>query len=281
MEKKDTRYFLDKKTFLKSERYEYFKEYIVESGSVQGSSDSYTYKVYNPFIAALLFNSELIPVKDEDNVITNLNGADYKGSYVRGYQYGVEVYVKHLSPNLPLNAQLGLSYCLKNLHNLYKHHSKERGLAWEFYKTASPSHVYHAMFWEFGYYAGLISEINELTHFHPSLHDGIFVCNSVEEGSEKIERLSLRQIAYFYQYTGETLNELNSKEIAEQFGYSGSTAGYKLYKDHYMTLTEPNQRTAGREAAKNIRAVLPYLQNRESALNSALDELMVAIGRQP
>lgn len=93
-------------------------------------------------------------------------------------------------------------------------------------------------------------------------------------------KLSLRQVAYLYRYSATVINELNKDEIATKYSYS---SGYKLLNEHYLVLATETQRLAGRDAIKNIRSVIKYLEamnENGKALLMAKTELLKAESRK-
>lgn len=136
-------------------------------------------RVYPAELALILCSDSLPVLRFSDKQLVQISGFSYLDSYLSGYRRGCEEFEREqaVSANTLYgpNAQ---SY-ISNLHNLYYHSEAGRpevAEGWHFWKIHFDPIVSHANIERQGYYAGLMSCVDELSEKHPALFREFHSC---------------------------------------------------------------------------------------------------------
>ncbi|MFA5300874.1 MAG: hypothetical protein WC389_22005, partial [Lutibacter sp.] len=157
-----------------------------------------TGKIYRPELAAFLC-SESFPVEtDNEKQVTIIDGRKYQETYIKGFSEGKEFFKNnYIEPP-------GVRYDDRYISNLYVRyngtgHNEHEG--WNFVKSGYPITISNCIIKEWGYYAGIVSEYEELKRNYPVSFEK-FEIEFSEETDSKAPK------TYITKYTPQQLNTI-------------------------------------------------------------------------
>ena len=226
-------------------------------------------KVYTPLLAHTL-TKELevkVRIKYKKPVIKKIRGLDYIPSYQNGYQEGIEYFRNNfsISPSL-LYTDKGKDY-IDDLHQNYCHIVHYLLYAgWQFVKTAYPITVNHKIIKEFGYYAGIVSEVDSLREKYPKVFANFDSCPlaDVQEKKTTLTKLPLKIIALKHVYERIQITRQNGNSIAQTYGHK---SGDKLFQEYTFYASSANRK------GKPTPCTKVKLQNKINRLETVIELL--------
>lgn len=148
-------------------------------------------KIYTPEMAYILTKKEIRgkTLSNKNNKIVKIKTIktyDYLTSYLSGYNNGIEFFKKNfaVSPNI-LYGENAFAY-VDDLHENYvhiQHHNMEEG--WKFIKEQCPFIINRKIINQYGYYSGIVNEVDQLRKKYPVPFTDFEKCNVKEKEDSK------------------------------------------------------------------------------------------------
>jgi hypothetical protein len=149
-----------------------------------------TFRIYNPVLAFFFLANAISVKEDKTNEETQINGQNYFASFAKGYNAGKEYFTEYykLKPTQLYGCQSEIY--IKDIHEQYVHTGWEKIRGWKHVREAHPRNISNKRIAEFGYYSGIVSEVDELTEKYVHLFHNFDKCNVInpEKGHEEIEK---------------------------------------------------------------------------------------------
>lgn len=144
------------------------KDNINQIGFLKVNAENLIIKVYNP-ILALIFTTKEFPVQTRTKppIDTVIDGSEFHNSFIEGYKKGIEYFNENfkISPSILYGENL-IQY-VGSIQNLYENSLTVAGYG--NIKTSIPYFFSNKISYNYGYYSGIISEIEELKKIHPTI----------------------------------------------------------------------------------------------------------------
>lgn len=225
-QEQNERYFFDIESFgdgyIKSV-YETLKASIKKSGYYTVIFDEKELKVYNAGVAVVFLNQEL-PVNNRNGKPIKVKTLRYVKYFAQGYSKGIKFFNDNYSISKSTLYENGSLY-IEDLHNKYFHTGyKNDRQGWNFVKTSFPIILTEIAFDEFGYYSGIVNEVDELVRKHPSVFTDFATCepkNNEADNTANNLRPSGQSSIHIPGATEESIPDfdLELKKIKEQQGH--------------------------------------------------------------
>jgi len=148
--------------------FDLFKLMLNSNGYTIKTKDKITAPVYTPQLARIL-TAEKIDVLNKNNQKREvINGQIFWPAYFEGYLKGVKFFNENYKISTDTLYGENCNVYVSDLHNQYFHKgiSKARG-GWNYVKKAFPLTLEYNQFIEFGYYSGIVSQVDELIKKYP------------------------------------------------------------------------------------------------------------------
>jgi len=181
---------------LSTDNYHSFKYAIDEKGFYIIRRDDQRIKVYSPELMAI-FTTENLPVLERNKKTdTTINGKDYLEFYLKGYNEGATYFKENytLPPNV-LYGENAKPYVMDLHHNCFHKEIRFGFNGWYSFKKSYPTLISQKMIKEFGYYAGIISMVEELASNHPRLFETFENCEQSENSESGIKEGEVQKTA--------------------------------------------------------------------------------------
>ena len=175
---------------LSTDSYHSFKYAIDEKGFYIIRRDDQRIKVYSPELMAI-FTTENLPVLERNKKTdTTINGKDYLEFYLKGYNEGATYFKENytLPPNV-LYGENAKPYVMDLHHNCFHKEIRFGFNGWYSFKKSYPTLISQKVIKEFGYYAGIISMVEELASNHPRLFETFEKCEQSENSESEIKEV--------------------------------------------------------------------------------------------
>ncbi len=160
-------------------------EQILLNGSKSIKVQDKFFKVYSAqlyFILTQIINAK--KVGSQEDVL--LNGREYLMTYIKAYREGEAYFKSHHEAGVDIIYNNDKSY-IKSLHyNFFHAPLPQQKIGWSWIKESYPFIISHKGIKEFGYYAGLVSEVEELKEKHPAPFVDFDRCEE-SQGSQQTE----------------------------------------------------------------------------------------------
>ncbi len=271
----------------KSANYLQLADYIKQNGCFKING----LNVYNAELALIFMSKKLPAYNKATKKDTAINGGKYIESYRQGYIEGgnrfKEDFVKHFSYGN--NAEL----YVRDIHWNFFHNEcgAQQHEGWQFVKSNYPLLITHKAIREFGYYSGIVSEVEVLVKQYPNLFKAFDKCEHKEidakqEHKEGKEPTHLQlALAYFYIILAEYKPTFTYWEGGAEAAYKKVIADHKpkagktAWKAFQQTFADVQKtKVEGRKklcdgGAKNFTVVCELLKQYPEALTSAKKEL--------
>jgi hypothetical protein len=168
-----------------SDQYKAFLNQIQQNGFYNVSINNQQIKVYTPELMVLFTSKDLSLQNAHTDEKTTLNGRDYLETYAKGFNEGQQ----HFNSNFAANANTlygaNAEQYVNDIHFNYFHKQHERNKdGWHYYKTSYPLLITHKEISKYGFYAGIISKVEELAAQHPQLFKNFENCQHKTEQPE-------------------------------------------------------------------------------------------------
>lgn len=199
IQKKDDGYYI--KGYVTNEiqhtgEYEYFNNLIERDGFMTIINVSESYKIYTAELMYLLSTDEISCFDRNSKKESLINGSDFIMSYIYGYKMGRKYFIEnHTVPVSILYSDKSENY-ISDLHQNCYHNTCYNGKkGWAFVKRNYPVIISDKVIEKYGYYSGIISEIENLVSKYPTLFSSFHQCsNQSSENTEKENILSFSNI---------------------------------------------------------------------------------------
>lgn len=175
---------------LSTDSYHSFKYAIDEKGFYIIRRDDQRIKVYSPELMAI-FTTENLPVLERNKETdTTINGKYYLEFYLKGYNEGATYFKENytLPPNV-LYGENAKPYVMNLHHNCFHKEIRFGFNGWYSFKKSYPTLISQKVIKEFGYYAGIISMVEELASNHPRLFETFENCEQSENSESEIKEV--------------------------------------------------------------------------------------------
>ncbi len=170
--KTDTRYWLKsmvEKKFGNKIEYKHFQSQIKNRGYFVVKTDNNTVKIYTPVLASIL-TSKQVPVIEDLQKATTINGYDYLETYINGYRRGEQYFEKEFKITPTTLYGVNADKYIKDIQlNYFQIQHKPSYQGWGHVKNRCPLIITHKVVEEFGYYSGIVNKIDEQVEKHPRL----------------------------------------------------------------------------------------------------------------
>ncbi len=217
-----------------TEQYQTLKVQIENNGffTINGA------KVYNTELSLVLV-SEKIPavnmlVPKGSNRNTEFSGVEFIDLYVSAYNEGREYFKKaYPIPDSGIYSSFGEVYAKEIYRNFQSIQCDDKG--WRYVIDYAPGIISNSIIKEYGYYAGIVSKIEELVDVYPLFFEEM----EKEQISDKtkvisfgsknrvVHKLSINQIALKYVYEGLQITRKNGNDIVKEYGHN---SGERLFQ---------------------------------------------------
>lgn len=172
-------------TLFSSNEYNSFLFQIQANGFYLVNYGNQKIKVYTPELMALFTSIGLTLQNAHTDEKTTLNGRDYLETYAKGFNEGQQ----HFNSNFAANANTlygaNAEQYVNDIHFNYFHKQHERNKdGWHYYKTSYPLLITHKEISKYGFYAGIISKVEELAAQHPQPFKNFENCQHKTEQPE-------------------------------------------------------------------------------------------------
>jgi hypothetical protein len=272
-------FFIDISFFDKDPIYKLEKQRFGKGLSYTVKDNGYVANVYVLELGKVL-HSQAFPLQ---GVTETLNGSKFIPIYVDAYKEGRAYFNSEFAVSVDTLYRNPEDY-LKNLHHCYYHAEPLKGQhGWRYYKSSYPFMIHEKAIREYGFYAGVIYEVEELKKRHPQLFSDfrnlcglhkIEVAQFSQYEAEKEKRskptISAYAIMHVYlsMYDGQPVTQQNKKELASKYGYN---SGEQLRNDFTKYQNEDTRlgiNTGNRRSAdthlKRFEDILPLLQSQNT-----------------
>lgn len=191
---RDVRYLIEDYEIF--EEFDITKRQIKVNGFLNFHKGNKEFKVYTPQLAIVLMLNKLPAINLETKTTETLNRKAYFNTYTKAYNKGLKYFETHFSitPNNLYGAK-GEEY-IRNLHMNY-YHSENHG--WQIAKDSYSDVITHRSISEYGFNAGLITQVVDLIKRHPKLFKGFDNCdheNNPPLIENKAEQIKLNYVEY-------------------------------------------------------------------------------------
>ncbi|WP_108866809.1 hypothetical protein [Aquimarina aquimarini] len=164
---------------------------IKTNGFIKINIDGNKAKIYTPELA-IIFSNDYIRAKIRNsNLIRNIDTYKFMEEYTKAFIKGKEYFKKEFSPTLEILYGTNNATYIKTLHHNYFHSnfdSFKKG--WSYVKDKYPIIINNKIIRKYGYYSGIVSEVDELINKHPELFKNFGKCSAKKDDNIIITRLS-------------------------------------------------------------------------------------------
>ncbi len=180
----------------KKREYDIFKMYIKNNGYTLFTIKDVETKIYTPELALILSEKE-IPAFDKTlRSDTIINGLDFVDSYGEGFSDGIKYFNREVLVSTDtLYGQNAKSY-VEDVHINYFHSQHQTFLfGWVFVKNKFPLIISKAEIKKYGFYAGIVSEVDKMVAKYPQIFDNFYKCELHNPTiDEKIEKAKAKKV---------------------------------------------------------------------------------------
>ncbi|MFV5699983.1 hypothetical protein ACM55H_16605 [Flavobacterium sp. ZT3R17] len=180
-------------------------------------------KIYTTELGLLLMTGE-IPQH-------GINTFDYIKSYTESYNKGIKFFQDNFLPNVNILYGANAELYVKDIHNNYFHTDHGNGVeGWNHIKNHYPVTLSHEIINEFGYYAGIVSEVDKMVDSYFELFQKLDkgCCEDITTDEKLADKLTLKQLALKLVYEGKDVTRNNSKDFLIN---TNLNSGDKLYNE--------------------------------------------------
>lgn len=182
---------------MKSTReYKHYKDEIKFNRSAvvisQGEIEDRKYNFYTPELILIITTENLEAIDRETKKEVTINGWQFFDSFKEGYEAGVQYFESEYSilPDTLYGKHAELY--IKDLHLNY-FHIRHSGMkeGWHFVKNSYPLVISTKTIKEWGYYSGIVSQVDQMAHKYPRLFKEFDRCEhqSEQEAPKTLEEL--------------------------------------------------------------------------------------------
>jgi hypothetical protein len=214
-----------------SHEYRFFQNEIENNGCINFKNGTDSAKVYTPELAVILTSKKLAALNMETKTTTEINGPEYLQTYIEAFQKGEKYFETEfkVSPTT-LYGEHAEQYVKDLQFNFF--HKQHTGIneGWGYVKKQYPFIVNDQTIKEYGYFAGIVSKVEEQINKCPRLFANF------DEGEQELQpqpivkekpELKIDQIALKYAYEGLRITRENGNDIAKEYGHN---SGEKLFQ---------------------------------------------------
>lgn len=198
-----------------------------------------------------------------------LNGLTLIPIYIEGYKMGKEYFKSNYKVSTETLFQ-NINEYVKTLQTCYCHkEQKQLKRGWCWYRWNYPTIFNEESIKDYGYFAGIISEIDELKEKYPQFKTiGQCEHNTLPQQAEtKTDKLKVHQIALIHVYEGLQITRENAGEIAAKYGYTAKNSGEGLFQDYTYYCSMANRKGKPTHCSPKI------LKNKIIRFESVVDHL--------
>ena len=260
-------YNIDLEFFKNDPTYYFEKERFGKSFFYNVSYKGYEAKVY-VFELYKILSNESFPLFGENEI---LNGLSLIPIYIEGFKKGKEFFKSNYTVSTEILFQ-NINEYIKTLQTCYCHKEQGQGKrGWCWYRWNYPIIFNDEKIKEYGYFAGIISEIDELKeHYHQFKVIGQCEHNLIPQQTEtKTDKLTVKQIALIHVYEEIQITRENAGEIADKQGYTAKNSGEGLFQDYTYFCSTANRK--GKPTPCTPKKLINRIKQLESVVNHLSD----------
>ena len=272
-------YNIDLEFFKNDPTYYFEKERFGKSFFYNVSYKGYEAKVC-VFELYKILSNESFPLFGENEI---LNGLSLIPIYIEGFKKGKEFFKSNYTVSTEILFQ-NINEYIKTLQTCYCHKEQGQGKrGWCWYRWNYPIIFNDEKIKEYGYFAGIISEIDELKeHYHQFKVIGQCEHNLIPQQTEtKTDKLTVKQIALIHVYEEIQITRENAGEIADKQGYTAKNSGEGLFQDYTYFCSTANRKGKPtpctpkklRNRIKQLESVVNHLSDNKK--QRAIDEIKI------
>ncbi|GAA3512435.1 hypothetical protein GCM10022393_27740 [Aquimarina addita] len=174
---------IDPKTLRKTDLYRIHKDQIKSNGYLcVNLDDGSQTKIYTPELAIILTSGFIKGKKRNSDTIINIEELDFLRDYNIGFKEGQEYFKKEFNPTLEILYGINSTTYIKNLHYNYFHFNfGSFKIGWNYIRHNYPMIINRKTSKEYGYYSGIVSEMELLIKKHPELFKDFNKCGSEKD----------------------------------------------------------------------------------------------------
>jgi len=272
-------YNIDLKFFKNDPTYYFEKERFGKSFFYNVSYKGYEAKVY-VFELYKILSNESFPLFGKKET---LNGLSLIPIYIEDFKKGKEFFKSKYTVSTEILFQ-NINEYVKTLQTCYCHKEQGQGKrGWCWYSWNYPIIFNDEKIKEYGYFAGIISEIDELKeHYHQFKVIGQCDHSLIPQQTEtKWDRLKVKQIAIIHVYEGLQITRENAGEIAAKHGYTAKNSGEGLFQDYTYFCSTANRKGIPTEySSKKLKNKIELFESVVNHLSDnnkqrAIDEIKI------
>jgi hypothetical protein len=163
-------------------------------------------------------------IEQGSNTELRIKTIEFTRSYVDGYVEGVNYFKKEFGVNSNILYGPHAAEFIKNLHHNQYHKWHNSFLnGWEDVRYHYPTIISDSVMHEFGYFAGILSEVEEMKNIHRTIFLKYDKCDVIESPSSmpKVDSKSTPAAVYYYEerevITPENMGEIAPKVTKTQY----------------------------------------------------------------
>lgn len=179
-----------------TDQYKAFQQQIQQNGFYNVTINNQLVKVYTPELMVLFTSNDLTLQNAHTDEKTTINGRDYLETYAKRFNEGLQYFESNFTANVNTLYGANAEKYVNDIHFNYWNKQHERNVkGWHYFKTSYPLLISHKEIGKYGFYAGIISKVEELASKHPNLFETFENCEPKTEQPEPQETAKGKQSA--------------------------------------------------------------------------------------
>jgi hypothetical protein len=155
-----------------TDQYKAFLNQIQQNGFYNVTINNQQVKVYTPELMVLFTSNDLTLQNAHTDEKTTINGRDYLETYAKRFNEGLQYFESNFTANVNTLYGANAEKYVNDIHFNYWNKQHERNVkGWHYFKTSYPLLISHKEIGKYGFYAGIISKVEELASKHPKLFE--------------------------------------------------------------------------------------------------------------
>lgn len=233
--KKDSKYWLStlfEEKARNTHEYKTFQREINNHGYFIIESDKGKVKVYTPELVYIFATDNLTVIDKGTKEIGTLNGYEYMQTYIEGFLEGVKEFESTIAvPTSVLYGPNAEQYVRDIHHNYFHNEHRSNVKGWNNVKTNFPIILTHQIIRQYGFYSGIVSEVDAMVKKYPKLFETFDKCDHEDIPTPKIGKtLDTIFITGNGQSYIDKLTECNPKLLTKIEGRYKFIGNYKTHR---------------------------------------------------
>jgi len=200
MEQKESRYFWQsyfREIIQKTEEFKLLENEISKHGFFTIDKDNVRVKIYTSGLFYLFLMQVILVKNTKKKALEVINTSDFLNTYIKAFQEGREHFSNYWAIDTKTLSEGKTEAYVKDLHWNYYHNPIESKPyeGWNFVRKLTPVILNDLAFYDFGYYAGIISEADRLMNDNAELFKHFNNCEIIVETKAEVnENANTRRI---------------------------------------------------------------------------------------